>query len=98
MNVSLTSELDSYVQEKVQSGMYGSASEVLRAGLRLLKEQDMIQQVRVEEVRARVRQGFEQLEQGQFTEYASVDEMAEQLKAEFRQRYITEKESLTKAA
>lgn len=98
MNVSLTSELDSYVQEKVQSGMYGSASEVLRAGLRLLKEQDMIQQVRMEEVRARVRQGFEQLEQGQFTEYASVDEMAEQLKAEFRQLYSAEKESLTKAA
>jgi antitoxin ParD1/3/4 len=90
MNVSLTPELDSFVQEKVQSGMYGSASEVLRAALRLLKEHDQIQQARLEEVRTGVRRGLEQLERGQFTEYASLEEMADSLKTEFRQRQEAE--------
>ena len=40
MNVSLTPELEQYVNGKVQSGMYHSASEVIREGLRLLKERE----------------------------------------------------------
>ena len=43
MNVSLTSELEQYVREKVNSGMYYSASEVIREGLRLLKEREQLQ-------------------------------------------------------
>ena len=38
MNVSLTPELDRYVAEKVESGRYTSASEVVREALRLLEE------------------------------------------------------------
>ncbi|MEP7342787.1 MAG: type II toxin-antitoxin system ParD family antitoxin [Acidobacteriota bacterium] len=40
MNVSLTPELDNFIAEKVASGFYSSASEVIRESLRLLKEQD----------------------------------------------------------
>jgi antitoxin ParD1/3/4 len=40
MNVSLTPELEEMVSRKVESGLYTSASEVIREGLRLLKEQD----------------------------------------------------------
>ncbi len=36
MNVSLTPELDEFVNAKVSSGLYNSASEVVREGLRLL--------------------------------------------------------------
>ena len=43
MNVSLTSELEQYVREKVNSGRYYSASKVIREGLRLLKEQEQLQ-------------------------------------------------------
>ena len=39
MNVSLTPELERFVQEKVHSGRYTSASEVVREALRLLEEQ-----------------------------------------------------------
>jgi antitoxin ParD1/3/4 len=38
MNISLTNELEQFVQSQVQSGMYHSASEVIRDGLRLLKK------------------------------------------------------------
>lgn len=38
MNVSLTPHLDTYVRTLVDGGRYASASEVVRAGIRLLKE------------------------------------------------------------
>jgi antitoxin ParD1/3/4 len=40
MNVSLTPELEQFVQSKVQTGRYNSASEVVREALRLLEEQE----------------------------------------------------------
>jgi antitoxin ParD1/3/4 len=42
MNVSLTPELERFVQGKVRSGLYNNASEVIREGLRLLKETDEV--------------------------------------------------------
>jgi antitoxin ParD1/3/4 len=40
MNVSLTPELEKFVADKVKTGFYNNASEVVRASLRLLKEYD----------------------------------------------------------
>ncbi len=42
MNVSLTPELEKFIDGKVDSGLYNDASEVIREGLRLLKEHDEI--------------------------------------------------------
>ena len=42
MNVSLTPELEKFVETKVDSGLYNNASEVIREGLRLLKEHDEV--------------------------------------------------------
>ncbi|MCE0498119.1 MAG: type II toxin-antitoxin system ParD family antitoxin [Methylacidiphilales bacterium] len=38
MNVSLTPELEKFVEQEVDSGLYQTASEVIRAGLRRLKQ------------------------------------------------------------
>ena len=40
MNVSLTPELEALVNDKVRSGLYQTASEVVREALRLLKLRD----------------------------------------------------------
>jgi antitoxin ParD1/3/4 len=40
MNVSLTAKLEALVNEKVRSGLYHTASEVVREALRLLKLRD----------------------------------------------------------
>jgi antitoxin ParD1/3/4 len=53
MNVSLTPELKRFIEGKVESGLYNNASEVVREGLRLLKESD--------ELRGKLR---EQIERG----------------------------------
>ena len=47
MNISLTKEFESYVAQKVESGLYHSASEVIRHGLRLMKEIDELHQNRL---------------------------------------------------
>ena len=41
MNVSLTPELEELVNEKVRSGLYQTASEVVREALRLLRQRDL---------------------------------------------------------
>ncbi|MBF2008654.1 type II toxin-antitoxin system ParD family antitoxin [Chlorogloeopsis fritschii PCC 9212] len=59
MNVSLTPELEKWVQSKVESGMYTSASEVIRESLRLLKEQDALKEIRLAELRREIQLGIE---------------------------------------
>lgn len=38
MNISITPELEKFVQQEVETGLYQSASEVIRAALHRLKE------------------------------------------------------------
>jgi len=84
MNVSLTPELENLVNDKVASGMYQTASEVIREGLRLLKERDE----RLASLRRDIRAGFEAVERGEYTDYdvTNVKELAERVKARGRKR------------
>lgn len=41
MNISLTPELEQFVESTVKNGRYSSASEVVRAALQLLKEREI---------------------------------------------------------
>ena len=65
MNVSLTSELENYVKSKVATGMYNSVSEVMREALRLLKERDAMQAIRLEALRQDINKGMNSLERGE---------------------------------
>ncbi|MEW6363026.1 MAG: type II toxin-antitoxin system ParD family antitoxin [Acidobacteriota bacterium] len=64
MNVSLTPELDQLVREKVATGLYGSASEVVREALRLLKEMDTVRQHRLDALRRDIAVGIRQADRG----------------------------------
>lgn len=65
MNVSLTPELETLVQQKVRSGLYSSASEVVREALRLLNDRDTTRQQRLEELRREIKVGLDQLDCGE---------------------------------
>ena len=64
MNVSLTPELEHWVDEKVRTGRYASASEVIREALRLLEQQELARQRQLVQVREKIDRALEQLEQG----------------------------------
>jgi antitoxin ParD1/3/4 len=66
MNVSLTPELEKLVEEKVATGMYQTASEVVREALRLLHARD---RYRLEALGHEVRVGLEEIERGKFSDY-----------------------------
>jgi antitoxin ParD1/3/4 len=59
MNISLTPQLEELVKKKVESGRYGSASEVMREALRLLEERDRLQALRFEELKAEIKKGLD---------------------------------------
>jgi len=86
MNVSLTPELDRFVAEKVQSGFYSSVGEVIREGLRLLKQQDDLRFLRVEQLKREIAVGIEQLDKGEGRTFDSASALTEHIKAEGRRR------------
>jgi antitoxin ParD1/3/4 len=88
MNVSLTPELERLVTEKVESGMYTSASEVIREALRLLKERDELRQTRLAELRREIQVGLDQLEQGQYSTYdePSLKALVQEVRTEGREK------------
>ncbi|NWG75501.1 MAG: type II toxin-antitoxin system ParD family antitoxin [Rubrivivax sp.] len=59
MNVNLTPQLEEMVRSKVASGMYTSASEVVREALRLMDEQDRLRAAKLEQLREEIRQGMD---------------------------------------
>jgi antitoxin ParD1/3/4 len=64
--------------------MYQTASEVIREGLRLLRERDQ----RLDALRRDVRAGFEAVERGEFSEYdaSNIKELSDRIKARGRKR------------
>ncbi len=58
MNVSLTPELEALIKQKVASGLYHSASEVVRDALRLLEEHDQLRQERLDALRQDIQEGL----------------------------------------
>ena len=83
MNVSLTPELEKLVNDKVKTGMYQTASEVIREGLRLLKERDSRSTLRAD-----IHAGFEAIERGEYEDYdeRTTKDLAEDIKRRGRQR------------
>ncbi len=64
MNVSLTPQLESYIKQKVEKGIYNSVSEVVREALRLLEERDALQALKLEALRKDIHLGLESLDNG----------------------------------
>ena len=66
---SLTSELDSWVHQKVKGGFYNSASEVIRESLRLLKEREQQKKILLASLKSELRLGIRQIDTGLSVEF-----------------------------
>jgi antitoxin ParD1/3/4 len=79
MNVSLTIQLEELVQQKVSSGRYNSASEVIREALRLLEERDELKELKLQALKKDIALGLDQADRGEIVD-------ADQVFAELRKR------------
>lgn len=72
MNVSLTNEQLRFIQQRVKTGRYRTAAEVVREALRVLMQQESDEQRQFrawrEEVRRKVDAGVDQAERGQLVD------------------------------
>jgi antitoxin ParD1/3/4 len=68
MNVSLTPELERLIQERVASGMYGNASEVVREALRMLFEKEVEKRRAMDELKHELDIGYQQILRGEVVE------------------------------
>lgn len=59
LNISLTPQLEEMVRQKVASGLYNSASEVVREALRLMEAQDQLRAIKLEQLRQDIREGLD---------------------------------------
>ena len=64
MNISLTPELENFVSQRLKSGLYHSASEVVRDALRLLREKELAWDSRREDLNRLIDQGLVALAEG----------------------------------
>jgi antitoxin ParD1/3/4 len=85
MNISITDRLAGFVREKVRTGRYNNASEVVRDALRRMEDEDArtlrlaeptaediicdLTGQQLEGIRQRVRAGIESIDTGAYTEY-----------------------------
>jgi antitoxin ParD1/3/4 len=72
LNVSLTSELEALIADRVESGRYLSASEVVREGLRLLEERDRLREETLAGVRRKIEEGLASLARGERVDGATL--------------------------
>ncbi|OGT51055.1 MAG: hypothetical protein A3E84_04350 [Gammaproteobacteria bacterium RIFCSPHIGHO2_12_FULL_42_13] len=65
MNISLTPDLEKYVQSKVRGGLYTSASEVIRESLRIMLSFEDVQKKRIKELDDTIALAMKQIQHGQ---------------------------------
>ena len=66
MNVNLGETFDAFVAKLIAGGLYQSQSEVIREGLRLLKEREDLKNLRLAKLREEINKGVSDIESGHF--------------------------------
>ncbi len=87
MNVSLTPELERFVQTKVQSGRYNSASEVVREALRLLEDHEKARAAQLAEFNQELDRRLASLDRGESVDPAEVRTRLQRKSQERRKRH-----------
>lgn len=76
-NINLTDHYHDFVEAQVRSGRFKNASEVMRAGLRLLEDETALQSNKLAILKKLTDEGIHDLDQGRGTELGSVKEVSE---------------------
>jgi antitoxin ParD1/3/4 len=80
-NVVITDHQAELIDRLVASGRYQNASEVLRAGLRAVEQDEAEHEAKLVALRAAVQVGIDAVAAGDYIEFGSADEMRRHLRA-----------------
>lgn len=72
MNVNIGPVFEQFVADLLQTGLYQSQSEILREGLRLLKEREDLKDMRLGDLRREIAKGIAEADRGEFVDGPSV--------------------------
>jgi len=91
MNVSLPPELEARVRQRVESGMYGSASEVIREALRLFEAYEQVKTAKLDSLRQDIAKGMSDIKNGRTKEvdFESLKLQGRQISANSKQQTAT---------
>ena len=84
MNVSLTDEMEHWVQRKVETGLYSSASEVVREALRALHAKETRHSTKIMHLREAIQDGLVSMKDSGDDEWSV--ELSEEVKRLGRKR------------
>jgi antitoxin ParD1/3/4 len=84
MNVSLTLELETWIQSRVETGLYGSSSEVVRAALRIYRTYETGRDAKLSQLRSELDVGIADLDSGRSVPFDK--DLVDQIKARGRAR------------
>lgn len=86
MDVALNADLEKLIIERLKSGEYNSASEVIREGLRLLEAEEELRIVKSRALKRDIAAGLEQLDRGEGVPAESVFAEIKQRNKSLRRR------------
>jgi antitoxin ParD1/3/4 len=86
MNISLTPEQEEMVNAQIESGLFYAPTQVIDAALRLLQDQAVLHEHRLDDLRKKIAVGLEQIARGEVHTYKSGAEFMRDIKAESRKR------------
>lgn len=70
-SVNLSEQQAKFIRRNIEKGHYQNTSEVVRAGLRLLEQQERHDAIKVEALRRIAKEAFEQIDRGDFESVAA---------------------------
>jgi antitoxin ParD1/3/4 len=90
VNISITPELDAFLESRVKSGRYQTTSEVVREGLRMLERHENERDEAFLQLRKKLERGASQAERGELIDGDAVfEELREMIEERRRAKAIT---------
>lgn len=86
MTITLTKEQEAFVAERMNKDGYLSPQEMLDEAFQLLRAQAVVKEARLEAVRTQLQTGEEQIERGDFKDFADAAELLSYVEQEKQRR------------
>jgi antitoxin ParD1/3/4 len=84
-SVALGGHFEEFIRKQLESGRFNNVSEVVRAGLRLLEDEQKLREIRHRELKAAIREGIDSEDAG------SVEQVVARNRARRRKSAISKK-------